>query len=276
MAMGKKTSPFNKAAFFRDLGYEPHAGQLEIHASKAPRRIVACGVRWGKTLCAAMEGLSAAMEPKERSMGWIVAPTYDLADKVYREIILIAAQHLRHRIVAMKESERKLILTNMAGGVSEIRAKSADNPISLLGEGLDWVIVDEGARLKPNIWEGHLSQRLLDKQGWALMISTPRGKGWFYDLFRRGQGADPAYQSWNNPSRTNPHLDATLIEAERERLPERVFRQEYDAEFLRVRVRSSATYAMPPRETSRSQTRGSTTSAGSTSRRSRTSPCSSS
>lgn len=27
------------------------------------RRVVACGVRWGKTLCAAMEGLAAAMEP---------------------------------------------------------------------------------------------------------------------------------------------------------------------------------------------------------------------
>jgi hypothetical protein len=35
----------------------------------------------------------------------------------------------------------------MAGGQSEIRAKSADNPISLLGEGLDWVVVDEAARV---------------------------------------------------------------------------------------------------------------------------------
>src|SRR5262249_44027890 len=106
------------------------------------------------------------------------------------------------------------------------------NPVSLLGEGLDWVIIDEAARLKPSIWEGHLSQRLIDKRGWALLISTPRGKGYFYDLFRRGQGQDPDYQSWNYPSRTNPHLDEALIEEERQRLPERVFRQEYEAEFL--------------------------------------------
>src|SRR5262245_10578336 len=203
---------FNKEAFFRDLSYEPHPGQEEIHASAASRRIVACGVRWGKTLCAAMEGLAAAMEPKDRSMGWVVAPTYDLADKVYREIVLIAASHLRHRIVTLKENERKLVLSNMAGGQSEIRAKSADNPISLLGEGLDWVIVDEAARLKAQIWEGHLSQRLIDKKGWALMISTPRGKGWFFDLYRRGQGQDPSYESWNYPSRSNLHLDASLIE----------------------------------------------------------------
>ena len=222
----------NKLAFFRDLGYQPHPGQFQIHTSNASRRIVACGVRWGKTLCAAMEGLAAAMEPKERSIGWVVAPTYDLADKVFREIVLIVAQHLRHRLVALKENEKRLVLRNMAGGMSEIRGKSADNPVSLLGEGLDWVIVDEAARLKPSIWEGHLSQRLIDKKGWALLISTPKGKGYLHGLYRRGQGDDPDYESWNYPSRTNPYLDSSVIEEERGRLPERVFREQYEAEFL--------------------------------------------
>ena len=222
----------NKAAFFEDLGYEPHPGQLEIHHSLVSRRVVACGVRWGKTLCAAMEGLVAAMEPKKRSFGWVVAPTYELADKVFRELVVLIAEHLRHRIISLKEGERRIVLRNMAGGVSEIRGKSADNPVSLLGEGLDWVIVDEAARLKPVIWESHLSQRLIDKKGWALLISTPRGKGWFYSLFRDGKGGDPDHQSWNYPSWTNPHLDATTIDQERDRLPDRVYRQEYGGEFL--------------------------------------------
>lgn len=223
----------NKEALFADLGYEPHPGQREIHLSTAPRRIVACGVRWGKTLCAAMEGLTAALAPAERSVGWVVAPTYDLADRVFREIQYYAASHLRHRVITMKDNDRRIVLRNMAGGLSEIRGKSADNPVSLLGEGLDWVIVDEASRLKPLIWQSHISQRLIDKLGWALLISTPKGKGYFYDLFRRGQrGDDPAYRSWNYPSRSNPLLDASVIEMERARLPERVFRQEYEGEFL--------------------------------------------
>jgi hypothetical protein len=223
----------DKEELFKHLEYEPHPGQIEVHRSRAPRRVLACGVRWGKSRCAAMEAVAAALEPRDRSVGWVVAPTYDLADKVFREIQYITARHLRHRIVSMKENDRKLVLRNLGGGESEIRGKSADNPVSLLGEGLDYVIVDEAARMKQTIWQGHLSQRLLDKQGWALLISTPRGKGWFFDAWRRGQrGADPAYESWNYPSRTNPHLDAELIEAERARLPERVFRQEYGAEFL--------------------------------------------
>jgi len=248
-----KTLPsLDKQALFADLDYEPHPKQLDVHLSPAPRRVVACGVRWGKTRCAAMEGLAAALEPRERSIGWVVAPTYDLADRVFRELVILAAEHFRHRIVTLKEHERKIVLRNLGGGISELRGKSADNPVSLLGEGLDWLIVDEASRLKPLIWESHLSQRLIDKKGWALLISTPKGKGWFYELFQRG-GRDPAYASWNHPSWTNPHLDRDMIEQERDRLPERVFLQEYGAEFIEgagsvfrnVRECATGTFADP-------------------------------
>ena len=230
--MKRRRPHLNKLAFFEDLGYVPHDGQLEIHLDDHPRRIVACGVRWGKTVCAAMEGLAAAMEPQERSYGWVVAPTYDLANKVFREILRLAREHLNHHIVTASESKGLLVLRNMGGGLSEIRTKSGDSPTSLLGEGLDWLIVDEAARLKPNIWQNHLSQRLVDKLGWALLISTPRGKGYFHELFRRGQGQDPAFRSWNQPSWSNPHLPKESIEGERERLPDRAFQQEYAAQFL--------------------------------------------
>lgn len=246
----------SKDALFRLVGYKPHAGQLEVHNSTAPRRVMACGVRFGKTRCAAMEALSAAMEPRERSIGWTVSATYELSERVFNEIVLVVASHLRHRIITLKEHERRLILRNMGGGVSEIRGKSSDNPVSLLGEGLDYVIVDEAARLKPTIWQSHLSQRLIDRKGWALLISTPRGKGYFYDLWKRGQGMDPDYQSWNMPSWSNPLLDKEAIEEERSRLPERVFRQEFGAEFLEGsgsvfhNVRDSATgeWQEPQRE----------------------------
>ena len=40
---------------------------------------------------------------------------------------------------------------------------------------------------------------------WALLISTPKGKGYFYDLYRMGQNAEhPDYQSWNLPSWKGP------------------------------------------------------------------------
>lgn len=229
--MAAPTEQLNRLALFRDLGYEPHPGQMEVHKSRKKRRVLACGVRWGKTKAAAMEAVAAALEPKDRSIGWIVAPTYDLADRVFREIQVVTLEKLRHRVITMKEHERRLVLRNMSGGTSEIRAKTADNPVSLLGEGLDFVIVDEAARLKPGIWENHVTQRLIDKQGWALLLSTPKGKNYFYDLFLRGQGRDPDYESWNHPSWNNPYLDRPAIEAERDRLPQRFFDQEFGGQF---------------------------------------------
>jgi hypothetical protein len=221
-------------ALFADLRYHPHDGQRLVHQSTARRRIVSCGVRWGKSMCAAMEAIAAALLAEGRSIGWVVAPTYDLADRIYREVELRLLEHMKHRIELRKDSERRIVIRNISGGVSEIRAKSADNPDSLLGEGLDFVIVDEASRLKPRIWQNYLSQRLIDKDGWALLISTPKGKGYFYDLFRLGQepNRDPDYASWNMPSWANPILDRRLIESERKRLPSAAFRQEFGAEFI--------------------------------------------
>jgi hypothetical protein len=173
------------------------------------------------------------MEPKKRSMIWVVAPTMDLADKVHREAVIVVAEHLRHRIVELKQHDKRIILRNLGGGISEIRGKTADNPVSLLGEGCDLIIVDEASRMKPMVWTSFLSQRLIDRDGSALLISTPKGRGWFWDMWRRGQpGGDPQYESWNAPSWQNPHLNRELIEAERERLPQRVFDQELGGQFI--------------------------------------------
>lgn len=221
----------NKLALFEHLGYEPHPGQLEIHRSEAPRRVVTCGVRWGKTMCAAFEGVAAALHPAEESMGWVVAPSYELCSHVFGKIRRVVEEHLEHRIVHIRGAERRIVLRNLGGGLSEIRAKSAENPDSLLGAGLDWLIVDEAARLKDGIWERCLSQRLVDRQGWALLTSTPNGGGWFHELLMRG-AVDPQFESWNWPSWTNPHLSREAIVKERDRLPESVFRQEYGAVFL--------------------------------------------
>jgi hypothetical protein len=223
----------NKEVLFAQLGYVPHEGQLAVHRSRAKRRVLITGSRFGKSLCAAHEAIAFAMEPRKRAMIWVVAPTLSLADKVFREVAILAAEHLRHRLVELKHHEYKLLLRNLEGGLSEIRGKTADNPVSLLGEGCDLIIVDEAARLRPAIWHSYLAQRLIDKDGSALLISTPKGKGWLWEMWKRGQpGGDPDYESWQFPSWANPHLRRELIEAERERLPEAVFAQELGGQFV--------------------------------------------
>lgn len=224
---------FDKEALFADLGYEPHAGQLLVHRSRARRRVLACGVRWGKSTCASMEAVAALLQPREKVLGWIVAPNYGLTKAIFERVRLVVREKLSHRLVEDDEKDYRLTLTNLAGGESVLQAKSADNSASLLGQAIDFVIVDEAARMKRLIWEQCLSQRLIDRRGWALLISTPMGTNWFYTEYRRGQrGRDPDFESWRSPSVANPHVDRDLIEAERGRVRDEAFESEYEARFV--------------------------------------------
>ena len=167
-----------------------------------------------------------------RLLGWIVAPTYGLAERVFRQIVDVLNEHVPHRVESFSFRDHKIIVRNLGGGVSEVRGKTADNPNSLLGAGLNWLIVDEAARLKPGVWESFLSQRLVDRRGWGLLLSTPRGVGYFHELYLRGQTEDPHFASWNFPSWSNPHLNRDAVEAERGRVSADVFDQEFGGAFL--------------------------------------------
>lgn len=224
-----------KRELFRQLGYEPHEGQVLVHRSTKSRRVLACGSRWGKSSCAAMEVVAALLSPCAESLGWLVAPSYDLSQRIFGMVLRAVHDHHAHRVRLSSPRERRLVLTNLAGGVSEVRCKSADRESSLLGEALDWTVVDEAARLPRRIWEQNLSQRLVDRNGWALLVSTPHGPGWFHEMFRRGQrDRDADAESWSFASWTNPHIDRAAIEAERDRLSEDVFREQYGGEFIGV------------------------------------------
>jgi len=224
-----------KRELFDLLGYQPHPGQLLVHRSRARFRTLGCGTRWGKSKCAAMEAIAALLEPRERANGWLVGPTFDICTRIYDRVTGAIETKLGHRVVETSPREQRIVVTNLAGGISELRCKSSDRPVGLLGEELDFLIVDEAAQLKREVWEENLSPRLIDRKGWALLVSTPQGGGWYYEMFKRGQrNRDPECESWAFPTRDNPHVDPAVIEAERARLSKDTFAQQYEATFLGV------------------------------------------
>jgi hypothetical protein len=221
----------DRPALFRSVGYEPHAGQLAVHESKALRRVVACGVRWGKSTVAVHEVLAALLEPNDGSDGWVSAPTFDSVDIILLQVRDLLERRFAHRIVSIEG--RKMRVLNLAGKVSSVTGKSADNRATLLGASIDWLVVDEAAALRRDAWEEALSQRLIDTDGWALVLSTPRSThSWFHDLYALGRGTDPDVESWSGPSWQNPRLDPSVIEKERSRLPETVFAAQYGGAFV--------------------------------------------
>jgi len=111
---------------------------------------------------------------------------------------------------------------------------TADNADSILGEAFDLVVMDEAARVSPDVWPETIMPTLADRGGRAILISTPRGHNWFWDEWRRGHdSAFPEQASWQRPSSDNPNPRIQrAAEMARDRVPERVYLQEWMAEFI--------------------------------------------
>ena len=201
-----------------------HPSQREVADSKARYKILAAGRRWGKSrlgsaLCVA-EGLRGGR-------AWWVAPSYKVAAVGWRMI-----RRLGSGVPGANVRKVDRMIEFPGGG--EVQVRSADEPDSLRGEGLDLVVLDECAFMKQAAWEEALRPALSDRQGDAVFISTPKGRNWFWRLYQRGksEGSEGIYQSWQLPTADNPYIPAEEIEAARLSLPEAIFEQEYLAIFL--------------------------------------------
>lgn len=201
--------------------YQPHPGQHEILRHPARFKVVACGRRFGKTETGKILLIERALAG---CVGWWISPTYRMADDVWREL----KWALDGAIVQKNEEMRRL---DVAGG-GVIRVRSGRDPDGLRGAGLDLAVLDEAAYLHPDVWRAAIRPALADRRGEALFLSTPRGRNWFWGVWMNGQSAaHPDWMSWRFPTAANPLIDPAEIEAARASLPERVFREEYLAEF---------------------------------------------
>ena len=134
--------------------------------------------------------------------------------------------------VTKYKNEQEKRIETITGGV--LRMWSLDNPDAIRGGAYHRLVIDEAAQV-PNLrdaWENVLRPTLTDYEGDCYFFSTPKGRNFFWDLWLRGQDSNPEWSSWVMPSSINPHLSPSEIEAAQAELPERVFAQEYKAEFL--------------------------------------------
>ena len=203
------------------IDVHPHPGQAEVHADSARFKVLAAGRRWGKTRLGVHECLEVA---SNGGRAWWVAPTYKMSEVGWRPLHRMGA-----KIGAeIRRADRQIILPN--GG--EVTVRSADNPDSLRGEGLDLVVIDEAAFVSPDAWNYALRPALSDRLGRGIFISTPKGHNWFWMEWNKGAAGDPDYSAWQLPTRNNPYIAPDEIETARKSLPERIFQQEYLAEFI--------------------------------------------
>lgn len=234
----KLTHPAGKLPTFE---YHATPLTLPIHRHPARFRIIDCGRRFGKSFMAMAEGFQmsydAHLKQTHRPTGLVVAPTYEMVEKDWK-----IAQHLMREILRDVSESRK---TLNLGYLGEIEFRSTDSQGGAgRGGGYDWMILDEAARIPAQVWEDDLRPALSDRMGRAIFISTPTGRNWFYDLWRKGQDPQQShYKSWKYATidgwrarfKDQPEL-LKAYEAEWDQIMAqtsyRTFAQEYQAEFL--------------------------------------------
>lgn len=204
-----------------------HAGQVKILTEAQRFNTVACGRRFGKTtlgLAIAYYGAPHAPGGLGRGfdVGWF-APSYKLLDEAWRG----AKGFLRTLITRTDSQQHRMELSSGAA----FDFWTLEDANAGRGRKYGMVIVDEAAMARhlEEAWTAAIRPTLTDQAGAAWFFSTPKGRNYFWQLTQK---ADPEWKAHHAPSSANPHLPPAEIDAARNSLPERVFAQEYLAQFL--------------------------------------------
>jgi predicted phage terminase large subunit-like protein len=198
--------------------------QQDVWSSDARFKVVAAGRRTGKSRLAAWMLIVEALQADKGNV-WYVAPTQGQA----RDIMWQVLMELGNPVIESSHVNNMQI--KLVNG-SIISLKGADRPETMRGVSLRFVVLDEYADMKPQVFEQILRPALADLKGKAMFIGTPLGRNHFYDLYEYGlAGKDTSYKSWHFTSFDNPLLDPEEIELAKQSMSSFAFRQEFMASF---------------------------------------------
>jgi phage FluMu gp28-like protein len=188
--------------------------------------VAACGRQIGKTTLGIDRLARAAAEGQPTA--WF-APTYKYLEQVWR------ALRLALEPVTNGKSEQQHVLDLRGGG--SVDCWSLDDEDAGRGRRYGLIVVDEAAMVRnlEDVWQASLRPTLSVLEGGAWFLSTPKGLNFFHRLYQLGQDElEPEWRSWQMPSSASPYIKPAELEAARRALPERIYAQEFLAQFLEV------------------------------------------
>tara|TARA_B110000285_G_C15134473_1_gene625930 strand:+ start:185 stop:1432 length:1248 start_codon:yes stop_codon:yes gene_type:complete len=207
--------------------FTPHQGQEKIISGFADSNhkfgVVVTGRQFGKSLLGQNLLIYWLLQNPNQKGAWI-SPIYNQAKKVFQELT-----DASHQII---ESKNKADLTIKFMNGSTIQFLSAERPDSIRGFSFHYIIVDEAAFVKENAMTEAIFPTLTAIGKKCLMISTPKGRNWFYNVYLRGiSDVNDQYISFSGTSFDSPYIDNRFLQEQERSLPRDIFRQEYWAEF---------------------------------------------
>jgi len=204
------------------IDFEPHPAQAQIIEGQKRFTTVLAGRQFGKSKLVSYFIIKELLGSNKRI--WLVAPNYDLTQRIFKNYLLPIVNRFPQDF---KVSMDRYRIECKATG-SSVECKSGENPVSLLGETLDLLVIDEAAEINEEVYERFLRPTLMVKRGKCILISTPTTKtNWFFKQYLNS-GKEAA--SFHFTSYDNPYIDEDELSEIKRRTPETTWKQQYLAE----------------------------------------------
>lgn len=222
---------------------EPIPWQTYFYHAPQKQKIVVAGIRSGKTFGASIGFLHyATFHPWARIANASIS--LDQAKIVFYSALELASKLNFERFV--EDSVRHPFPTIKMVNGAEMWFRSVGYEAELWrGQEFDWINVDEAAYIPHATTISTLQGRLLGKNpmtgkfrdGIFTITTSPRGRGWLYEMWRKGDPnypeADPkTYLSLRVRTLDNPHLNPLQLEIVMANYTERQKQQELEGAFL--------------------------------------------
>lgn len=189
--------------------------------------VAVIGRQFGKTLLGMNLSLLWAINTPNTLVYW-VSPTDAQAQKVLKNII--KAVRGLPMVKSHKASKGDGEIQFMNG--SKILFRSAASEDSLRGEAVNYLILDEAAFMKKSTVEEILLPMLTVRGIKCLFLTTPKGKNYIYDYYKKGLEEGSNWKSFRFSSYDSPYATPQAIENLRDTLTPKLFEQEVEAKFI--------------------------------------------
>ena len=199
--------------------------QREVADDSSRFKVVVAGRRFGKTYLSLREICYRARIPNQEI--FYITTSYRAAKMILWKPLKRRLQDLRWA-KKINESELSILLKNG----STISLKGAEDPDKLRGVSLSYAVIDEAAECKLNeLWGEIVRPALADQRGGAMFIGTPKGKAnAFYEMYVQANELDN-WRAWQYTTLDGGFVTEEEIEAAKQDMSERQFKQEFLATF---------------------------------------------
>jgi hypothetical protein len=219
--------PKSASAFSRLIDWQADSWQLDLLNAALAKdkpyiKIAAlCARQTGKSsVCGVLACAFAMMNPG--SQVCVVSPTLRQSSLIFKKVL--ATWKRTNKLIPGRETALSLRLQNG----SSIIALPGGNPAGLRGHTADLLIFDEANFTSRELYGACLAFQAAVASPVLVMISTPGPSfGDFFDEWQHGVG----YTRFKITGDMCPRISKEFLLSQKQRLPEAVYRAEYECEF---------------------------------------------